>query len=213
MDIQVFDVLAKVIIPLATPLIVGLIFRRIEAKPRLITYLTNISTFRLPPQQPPQPPPRLPNIEGGAQAAPPAGPQPPPMVFSHGIVVRNIGKKTAMNVRIGHAAVPLSYDLKPVTKHEVSVIPEGGWEILIPTMVPNEQVRISYLYFPPVTWNQINSYTKSDEAMAEGIEHLPGPPPSALIKFAAVVLLYIGLATAAYLLVLLVQFIYTQWST
>ncbi len=116
-----------------------------------------------------------------------------------------------MNVRIGHAVVPLCYDLSPATKHEISRIPEGGWEILIPTMVPNEQVQISYLYFPPVTWNQINSYTKSDESMAEVIHNLPGPPPSILAKVVAIALLYIGLAVAVYLLILLGQFLYTNW--
>ena len=48
----------------------------------------------------------------------------------------------------------------------------------MPTLVPNEQVTISYLYFPPTTWKQINGPVKSDEGLARVLIHwnLPGNP-------------------------------------
>src|SRR5690606_934747 len=83
-------------------------------------------------------------------------------VRTHGIVLRNAGKRTAYNVRIGHVVATASYQMYPSVSHKVEQGPNGSSEIVIPTLVPNEQITLSYLYFAPLYWNQVNSYTKSD---------------------------------------------------
>jgi hypothetical protein len=81
---------------------------------------------------------------------------------------------------------------------------EGGAIIThsIPTLVPGEQVSISYLYLPPVTWQNINSYAKSDECMARVISLVPRPQPNKLVLFALWLLLFIGASTVIYWLIL-----------
>ena len=44
---------------------------------------------------------------------------------------------------------------------------------MFPRVVPGEQITLSYLYFPPITWNLVNNYVKSDEGMATVITVLP----------------------------------------
>lgn len=83
--------------------------------------------------------------------------------------MRNAGRLTANNVRIGHNFLPESFQLYPPVAHSVEQIPNGGADILIPTLVPGERVTISYLYYPPVFWNHINSYAKSDEGLAQRV--------------------------------------------
>ncbi len=146
--------------------------------------------------------------EASSESAPPtmspAAPSPPRAgpgsVYTHSLVVRNTGRKSAQNVRIGHHVRPLNYDLAPPVFHWIGDVPNGGWEILIPTLVPGEQLQISYLYFPPLTWNQINSYVKSDEYLATPYSIEPSPPTTRLTRLARRVFYYLGIAAAAYLI-------------
>ena len=72
----------------------------------------------------------------------------------------------------------------------MSDLPGGGQEILFPSLVPNEQITVSYLYLPPVTWDQINLGVKSDEGFAKVIRVIPMRLyPKWLNKLAAVFLL------------------------
>jgi hypothetical protein len=57
--------------------------------------------------------------------------------------------------------------------YRVEPTPGGGTDLVFPTLVPGDQVTISYLYFPPITWGQINGTTKSDEGLAKIIHVLP----------------------------------------
>jgi len=75
-------------------------------------------------------------------------------------------------VCLTHPYLP-SFNVYPDIEHRVDDLPGGGKEIIIPTLVPNEQVTISYLYFPPVTWNQVNGQIKSNEGLARVLQVLP----------------------------------------
>ena len=48
-------------------------------------------------------------------------------------------------------------------------LPDGTRDILIPAIVPGEALTISYLYFPSVTWNQVNAVIKFDDGFARPI--------------------------------------------
>ncbi len=133
----------------------------------------------------------------------------PGAIHSHSIVVRNVGKKSAFNVRVGHLSGVAAFQLAPPVNHTMAVNPNGGWEILIPTLVPDEQVQISYLYVPPLTVNLVNSYIKSDEISAQVINVLPTPQPSPLRKMISFLLFYLGLATFTYLALLVARWVYT----
>lgn len=91
-------------------------------------------------------------------------------VYTHSLVIRNAGRKTANNVRLGHYAMPKDYHISPAIEHKIQEIPDSGPEILFPKLVPNEQVTISYIYFEAVAADRIHSYLKSDDGFAKVIQ-------------------------------------------
>lgn len=167
------EVIAKLLSPLLAALFGAIAKRYFEAKPKLVSYLVHSSAIPL-------------NDEANTQ------------INTHSIVVRNAGKKAAHNIRIGHNFLPKSFQIYPPVSHTTLPGPNGSAEILIPALVPNEQVSISYLYFPPMTFGQINAYTKSDEGLAQIINAIPTPQPSKLVVAVLWVLLFIGASTVAY---------------
>lgn len=150
----------------------------VERRPRIIVWLGHASAI---------------------QAQVPGGPT--STIHTHAVVVRNAGKKTATNVRLGHDQFPQSYSVFPALNYSVITTPGGGTEILFPTLAPDEQVTVTYLYFPPVTWYQINTYTRSDEGLARYINVLPTPQQPLWLLRVAAFLFLLGAAAAIYLLV------------
>jgi hypothetical protein len=45
-------------------------------------------------------------------------------------------------------------------------MPRGRQDIVIPKLISGEQVTISYLYFPPMTFDQVNDGIKCDQGFA-----------------------------------------------
>jgi len=88
----------------------------------------------------------------------------------------------------------------PSVQYQVNVLPSGGSEIIFPTLVPSEQITVAYLYYPPVFWNNVNSYTKSDEGLAKIISVLPSPQPSPIVRRIFSALVFLGSVTALYVL-------------
>lgn len=167
-----FDVFAKIVAPIITAAAGLLIKTYLEAKPKLITFLIHTSTITLP-------------IENRTN------------VNSHSIVVRNAGKKTAHNVRIGHYTLP-AFQIFPQLTHETINGSNGSAELVIPTLVPGEQITLSYLYFPPTTFNQINAYCKSDEMAAKYLNVIPTSQPNKLQVSIVWLLMFIGTSTLLY---------------
>ena len=166
------DVIAKLLAPLITALGGAIAKWYFEEKPKLISYLVHTSAIPL-------------NDPENT------------LVHTHSIVVRNAGKKAAHDVRIGHFVLP-SFQISPPVSHTVIPGANNSAEILIPTLVPNDQVSIAYLYFPPVVWSQINAYAKSDEGHAKIINVIPTPQPSKVVLFFFWALVFLGASTAIY---------------
>ena len=131
-------------------------------------------------------------------------------VHTHSIVVRNAGRKPATNVRLGHRVLP-NFSVYPSIPYVVNALPSGGSEILFPALVPGEQVIVNYLYYPPVVWSDINSYTKSDEGFANIIKVLPSPQAPTWAVRLALVLTLIGVVTVVYGAVELVRVAMRAW--
>lgn len=167
------DVIAKLLAPVITAIVGFLTKKYFEAKPKLITYLVHTSAIPLHDDK---------NTN----------------INTHSIVVRNAGKKTAHNVRIGHNYLPQSFQLYPQLAHEIIRGDNGVAEILIPTLVPDEQINISYLYFPPDTWHKVHSYCKSDETSAKYINVVPTQQQSKILFFILLLLTFIGASTVMY---------------
>ncbi|MBB1519901.1 hypothetical protein [Aquipseudomonas guryensis] len=167
------ETLAKLLAPTLTAILVFFIKKYFESRPKLITYMVHASAIPLH------------NEENGS-------------VNTHSIVVRNSGKKTAKNVRIGHNYLPQSFQLHPQLTHEIIRGDNGAAEILIPTLVPDEQLNISYLYFPPNTWHNVHSYCKSDEMNAKYVNVVPSAQLNKIQLSLLYIVLFVGASSIVY---------------
>jgi hypothetical protein len=170
------ELVSKIIVPFLTLIIGRYLEKWFSKKPKLISYVGHVSAFTLS-----------------------NGPQ----IYTHSIVVANHGKLACNNVRLGHFFLP-DFQINPPIKHSVEEI-SGGKEIVFPILIPGEQVTVSYLYFPPVTWDKINSSTKCDEGFAKIINVLPTLQMPRWMKRTVWSLVAIGVATVIYLLVCLIN--------
>jgi hypothetical protein len=169
------DVIAKIISPLITLLLAVLKYLS-ERKSKLISFIGHISSFTLSDEKQTQ-------------------------VYTHSIIVRNTGRKSAINVRIGHNFLPPNIQVSPPVNYKIETNPAGSAEVIFPIIVPKEQITISYLYFPPITWEQVNAYTKSDDGFADIIKVIPIPQPSKLVTGIIWFLIFIGASSIIYWLV------------
>ena len=93
---------------------------------------------------------------------------------THALIVANQGRDTAKNVRLGHRNLP-DFEIQPPIDYEVKEIPGGSREIVIPILGPRETITVNYLYHPPLYWNDVNIYVKSDAGHAKVLNVLPTP--------------------------------------
>jgi len=146
--------------------------RFLERRSKLISYLGHASAVPITPPQ--------------GQAF---------QVHTHSVVVRNGGKHAANNVRLGHHYLPASFSVYPSVDYRVADLPGGGKEIVFPSLVPGEQVTVAYLYYPPLLFTEINSYTKSDDGFAKIVNLLPTPQWSPWLARLAWALILVGAIT------------------
>jgi hypothetical protein len=170
-----WNVVATIASPIIALFVGMLINRAIERKPRLIAYFTHASAF---PLQTPT----------------------PLTINTHGIVIRNVGKRSATDVRVRHHVLPQNFIVYPPVEHRVENIQGGGVEIIFPTLVPNEQVSISYLYFPPLIYNQIHAGIRHRDGFATEVTVLPTSQHPAWVSKSLWLLLLLGLITFMYLI-------------
>jgi hypothetical protein len=178
-DLETF---ARIASPLITLLIAGIVKHYSERRSKVVSFLGHVSSFTLQDERRSQ-------------------------VYTHSIVVRNTGRKSATNVRIGHNVLPPNIQVFPPVKYTVEQNPEGAAEIIIPILVPREQVTVSYLYFPPLTWDRINAYTKSDDGFAKILNVIPVPQPSRLLLSVFWILVFLGATSVIYWLVKLLPYV------
>ena len=155
----------------------------LEGRPRLLSYIVHSSAI-------------VARRQPGGQA--------PITVHTHSVVVRNTSRRPAMNVRLGHQNLP-DFTIHPPTNHSIVTLPDGSAEIVIPQMVRSEQITVSYLYFPPLTWDKVNLYTKSDEGFAKVVPVQPYSPPPRPIQLIVQLCIGVGAITILYLLSQLVR--------
>ena len=84
---------------------------------------------------------------------------------------------------------------------------DASAEICIPVLVPGEQVTISYLDFPPLTWHRIDAWVKSDECMAKWIQTISTAPPTKPIIVLVATLMFVGASTLVYWLLKLLPLV------
>jgi len=172
---------ARIAEALAIAVLGGLVTRWMEKRPRLIVFYGHIGEFQLQSSG---------VFAGGG-------------VHTHSVVVRNSGRLAAHNVRLPHnipLSPPLNFSVFPQTAFTRTPLAGGGEEITFPVLVPGQQVTVSYLYFPPLIFSQINLPIMSDEGMARVINVLPTPQPSKWRLMIFWLLVFVGLVTSLYLI-------------
>lgn len=170
-DWQVF---ATVAAPIVT-LFLGLwLDRRLESRPVLLSHWGHVSSFNYP------------RGDGGTG-----------IVNTHSVVIRNVGRRAATNVRLSHTVLP-DFTIWPAVEYQIREVPNSGADIVIPTLVPSQHLTISYLYFPPVTYANVNAGVKSDEGFATQIPVLLQRQYPKWYTAVARVLVIVGVATLMY---------------
>lgn len=168
-----WQVLATVAAPIVALFVGAALNRLLERRARLIAYFTHASAFQL----------------AGAN---------PMGVHTHGIVIRNVGRKPAIDVRVRHNLLPANHNVFPNIERSVVNLPGGGAEIVFPSLVPSEEVSIAYLYFPPVVYSQIHAGIRHSEGFAVEVRALPTPQHSPWIRRMSQILTVLGLVALAY---------------
>jgi hypothetical protein len=150
--------------------------RRFENRPVLLSWFGHVSAFT---HHPPN---------GGPEIR----------VHTHSVVLRNAGRRNATNVRLHHTVLT-DFNIWPPTQYHVESLPDGSKDIVVPSLVPNEAITVSYLYFPPVTYAQVNAGIKSDQGFAQEIPVLLQRVYPRRVTLAVVVVLFAGLVSILYL--------------
>jgi hypothetical protein len=186
-----FSLFGRIAETLVTLVVGGFVSRFIERRPRVVVFYGHVGAFQLQP----------------------SGQYPGGGVHTHSIVIKNTGKLAARNVRLPHRLAlkpPLNFSIEPPTDFARTPLAGGGEQIIIPVLAPSQQVTISYLYFPPLTYGQINLPISSDDGMARVLNVLPTPQLPRWRLAISWFLMFIGVVTLVYLLVELALWIKAQ---
>ncbi|WP_022694149.1 hypothetical protein [Ponticaulis koreensis] len=123
-------------------------------------------------------------------------------VHTHVIVLKNAGTKSANCVRISHTTLP-DFSVFPDSEYKIIDLPGGGKEIFLESLVPGQTLNISYLYDPPLTFDQIHNGIRFADGVATQIPIKAAPVVSKQLEVTAGVLMSVGFITLIYLGVLL----------
>jgi hypothetical protein len=165
---------------IAAPIIaffLGLAWQRwLENRPVLISHYGHIAAFAV-------------NQPGGNQFR----------IHTHAVVLRNVSRKAATNVRLHQCGVVPNFQIWQDLPHNVETLPGGSQDIMIPSLPPGRQIIISYLYFPPLTADQINAGLDCDQGSVRQIPVLLQRAYPRWIIYTTRVLSLIGVITIVYL--------------
>lgn len=169
-----WNVVATIAAPVIALFVGVWVNRRFENRPILVSYFGHFSAFRY-------------TLENDQ----------PIQVNTHSVVLRNAGRQSATNVRLHHITLP-QFNIWPAIVHNVEDLPDGSKDIVIPTLVPGEEITVSYLYFPPLRPETVNAGIKSDQGFANQIPVLLQRQYPPWLNRLIVTLLIVGIVAVFY---------------
>lgn len=101
--------------------------------------------------------------------------------------------------------LPDNFIVQPDIEYRINDLPGGSKELMFPTLAPKKDIMVSYLYFPPLTYNQINSHIESDAGAAKVVNVLLQPIVPKMVSFIAGLFMLIGLISFLYMLIFLMR--------
>jgi hypothetical protein len=165
---MVIYILIQYGVELVVLIIAGTVLYKLQTKkPKLVSYMTNISSFQLP------------------------GP-PPATVGTHTIIVQNNGRGAAEDIDVCHRQLPL-IKVNPDIRYQIEDTPQGGKIIRFERLLPKQMIIISYLYINtdnPTIF--LPEYIKSKQVDAKVIQTFPSPIYSKKYRYAAAILMLMG---------------------
>ena len=167
----------KITMPILTLFLGVFINRLLENREKLVAYLGHSASHRLQPTE---------------------DEQAPVIVNTHSVVLKNNGRKSAKNVRLGHNQLP-NLNVFPDIEYEIKELPGGGKEIVFPVVTPKKEITISYLYYEPVRWHNINTHIESDAGPAKVVSVLLQPQPKPIVLKLVFFLMGLGLISSFYI--------------
>ena len=120
--------------------------RRLESRAVLTTYYGHVAAFTVTPP-------------GGV----------PTGVHTHAVVIRNTSRRLVTNVRLHHYGHVPDVTIWPDSDHHRQMLPGGNEDIVIPTLPPGKELSVSYLYFAPLLYNQVNAGIDCDQGIVQQI--------------------------------------------
>lgn len=169
-----WNAVATIAAPVITLFLGVWVNRKFESRPILISYFSHVSAFRYTPS-----------------GAKPMG------INTHSVVLRNTGRMSATGIRIHHNTLP-DFNIWPTAVYAVEELPDGTKDIVIPRLVPGEQITISYLYFHPTTVDHVNAGIKCDQGFSQEIPVLLQRQFPRWVRFLVGTLMIAGLVTIFY---------------
>lgn len=176
-------VVATVAAPVIALFVGAALNRLLERRPQVIAYFTHASSFRIAGDHPVQ-------------------------LNTHGIVIKNAGRVPVTDIRVRHSHLPQNFNVFPDVSYEVQDLPGGGREIVFPTLVPGEQVSISYLYFPPVLYSQIHAGIRHSQGFAREVTVLPSLQYPPWLSRVLWVLISLGVIASLYLVLVIARILW-----
>ncbi|KPG98387.1 hypothetical protein AEQ67_13630 [Pseudomonas sp. RIT-PI-q] len=140
-----WNLVSSIGVPVACLFLGAWVTRRFEKRPEIVSYYGHASSFSVP------------SATGSGL-----------IINTHAVVLRNVGKRSASNVRMTHATLP-SVTVFPHTPYRTEELPGGGIDLIFPTIVPGAQITVSYLYFAPLLVSGVNIGIKHDDGFAKAI--------------------------------------------
>lgn len=175
---------APIISPIITLFIAAILNHILARRPQLIAYYGHVAAF----------------TSG-------SGTENQVQLHTHEVVVRNVGRRPAKNVRLGHTVLP-QFQVNPAVAYSVEDLPGGAQEILFPLLVPGEQITVSYLYYPPIVYTQINTNLRSDEGFGKVVNVLLTIQYPTWFTYTLLMLIALGLGSLLYLIIILMIWLF-----
>lgn len=174
--------------------LIGILLNRFfESRPRLITYYGHIAAGKV-------------RINSDS---------PQIDIFTHSIMIRNIGRKPALNLKVGHRIQSIGnmVAVHPPIEYSISSIQGSGEEIRFERLLPKQLITITYVYSPPLDFRQINTYVQSDESEAKLVPVLLNRQWPKWLSFIALLPLFVGSIVILYFAYIAVNYIYVNYGS
>lgn len=155
--------------------IIGALITRYERRPKLIAYYGHTSAFVV-------------EREGKKFG-----------INAHSVVIRNVGKRPATNVRVSHHVLP-DFVLYPNLQHQREAAANAADDIVIKRLLPGQEVAIDYIYDPPMVFQNVNRGIQSDEVGARQVVALLTPQVPGWRLRGGQTLMLLGAVAALYFL-------------